>query len=64
LLDEADVFVGFDELNAALDELFVVVGPVVGEFGDGGRPMPLKPGNLQFTCCNFTSQNNFKGSLS
>lgn len=30
LFYQADVFVGFDELDAAFDELFVVVGPVGG----------------------------------
>ena len=43
LFYQADVFVGFDEFDAAFDELLVVVGPVGREFGDGNGVVTLKP---------------------
>jgi hypothetical protein len=32
LFDESDIFVGLDDLDAVFDELFVVVGPMIGVY--------------------------------
>lgn len=63
LFDQADVFVAFDGLEALLDELAVVVGPMVGEVGDRGAAMALEPGGLQVSGGDLATHANLEGAL-
>ena len=63
LFDEGDLGIGLDDVDPPLDELFVIVGPVAGQLGDGLAAVPLEPRGLDFAASHLAGQHDLEGTL-
>jgi hypothetical protein len=46
-----------------LDQLLIILGPLVGKFGDGLRTMAFEPGDLQGTGGHAAGHDDLEGAL-
>ena len=63
LLQQADVWVAGDEVEAALDDLLVGSGPVCRNVGDGRRAVVLEPTGFGFIISDFSSEVDLECAL-